>query len=143
MGTIDPLGQEVGRMKALKAKTFSKLTDDGEIVLDKAHALPVKYIKDVYRDDSNYYIVPRDEYQHDRCFEEYYRDILVELPQARKCEWAIVDYERARCRNCFAVFSQRDVIAEIDLLSNEVVLRCPRCGSSEFDPAYESYLEVY
>jgi len=128
-------------MKALKAKTFSKrVTGDGEVVLNEAYALPVKYIKDVYRDDNNYYFVLN---VHDKCVEEYYRDILVELPQARKCEWAIVDYERARCRNCFAVFSQRDVIAEIDLLSNEVVLRCPRCGSSEFDPAYESYLEVY
>jgi hypothetical protein len=79
-------------MKALRVKEFSeRVTDDGEIALNKAYALPVKYIDSIYYDGNDYYFVLK---TYDKCVEEYYREILCELPSdAKKMKWIVVDYD--------------------------------------------------
>jgi Zn finger protein HypA/HybF involved in hydrogenase expression len=135
-------------MKALKVEKFDseRVSDDGEMVIrlhDRDGILCVKYIKDIFADDEHYYIVPHEQYQHDRCFEEIYRDFLVDLPQnARRMKWLVVDYDRARCRNCFNVFEPTVIKTE---LHGDVGLftACPRCGALDYDLVGESYLEIH
>jgi Zn finger protein HypA/HybF involved in hydrogenase expression len=143
---------EVREMKALKVEKFEStlVSDDGEMRIalgGRDGLLPVKYIKDIFADDEHYYIVPHEHYQNDKCFQEIYRDFLVDLPAKkmnamRKMVWIVVDYDLARCRNCLTTYRATKVETELHG-TQYVFLECPRCHSDEYDLTTESYLEVY
>jgi RNase P subunit RPR2 len=138
----------VENVKALRVEKFESefISGDGEMRIrfaDRDGLLCVKYVKDIYCDGCHYYIVPHEQYQNDKCFEEVYRDFLCDLPEtAKKAKWLVVEYERARCRNCFYVYKPTAV--ETELHGTQYVFeKCPRCGCEEYDLTTESYLEVH
>jgi Zn finger protein HypA/HybF involved in hydrogenase expression len=135
-------------MKALKVEKFEseRVTDDGEMAIrlgKRDGVLCVKYIKDVFADDEYYYIVPHEHYCQDKCFQEIYRDFLTDLPaNARRMNWIVVDYDLARCRNCFTTYRATKIETELHG-TQYVFMECPRCGAFDYDLTTESYLEVY